>query len=73
MFNWWSRKDRKYFRIQENNFREIDDIRQNQINLPKTATIESLQLKSLQQLGIQIENQSISNSEDNNTWGWKKA
>ena len=58
---------KKYFRIQENNFREIDDIRQNQFNLPKTTTIESLQLRSLQQLGIQTENKSMPNSEDNNT------
>ena len=71
MFNWWSRKVKKYFRIQENNFSEIDDIRQNQFKLPKTTTIESLQLRSLQQLGINIE--SMPNSEDNNTWGEKKS
>ena len=73
MFNWWSRNLKKYFRIQENNFREIDDIRQNQFNLPKTTTIASLQLRSLQQLGIQTENLSMPNSEDNNTWGERKA
>ena len=66
MFNWWSRKRKNRL---ENNFREIDDIRQNQFNLPKTTTIESLQLRSLQQLGIKIENQSMPNWEDNNKWG----